>query len=148
MKVPRHLERGALRVEMTPMIDVVFLLLVFFLWTSSFDAPEFDLPGQLATPPSGSEAQATPPSEAPMFDELVIKVQAAGDDAVFQLGEERVGDKATLLARLAAIAALGVQPPVIIDPDRNVAMQHAIAAYDAARAAGLNDCLFAIPAPE
>ena len=30
--------------NMSSMTDIVFLLLIFFVWTSSFELPEFDLP--------------------------------------------------------------------------------------------------------
>ena len=53
MKSPRTHTDGLLEVKMTPMIDVVFLLLIFFVWTSSFELPEFDLPSALAEPPQG-----------------------------------------------------------------------------------------------
>ena len=33
---------------MTPMIDVVFLLLVFFVWTASFQVVEFVLPSNMS----------------------------------------------------------------------------------------------------
>ena len=33
--------RRELEIKMTPMIDVVFLLLVFFVWTASFHAVEY-----------------------------------------------------------------------------------------------------------
>jgi biopolymer transport protein ExbD len=43
---------------------------------------------------------------------------------------------------------LGVQPPVIIDPDDTVTMDRAVAAYDAARLAGADRVLFAARAEQ
>ena len=40
--------RRELEIKMTPMIDVVFLLLVFFVWTASFQAIEYLLPSSLS----------------------------------------------------------------------------------------------------
>ena len=54
MRLPTHPRSNAFDLQMTAMIDVVFLLLVFFLWTSSFDEPEFDLSSALSLPPVGS----------------------------------------------------------------------------------------------
>ena len=45
--------------------------------------------------------------------------------------------------RLTEITSLGVQPPVIVDPDEKVTMAFAVQAYDAARAAGVDRVLFA-----
>ena len=36
--------RDSLEIKMTPMIDVVFLLLIFFVWTASFQVVEYLLP--------------------------------------------------------------------------------------------------------
>jgi biopolymer transport protein ExbD len=41
-------QRRDLDVKMTPMIDVVFLLLVFFLWTASFRISEQVLPSNIS----------------------------------------------------------------------------------------------------
>lgn len=37
MKIERHKKRGELILELTPLIDVVFLLLIFFLIATTFD---------------------------------------------------------------------------------------------------------------
>ena len=47
---------------MTPMIDVIFLLLIFFVCTASFQAPEQILPTNLRLP--GSLDNLPPPDEA------------------------------------------------------------------------------------
>ncbi|MEM9587534.1 MAG: biopolymer transporter ExbD [Planctomycetota bacterium] len=131
---------------MTPMIDVVFLLLVFFVWTSSFELPEFDLSAAIAAPPIGSaEADAAqPPPEA--FDELVIRIVRQGDRSSIQLSGQPVDDLSVLRSRLDAVVSLGVQPPVIIDPDDGVTMDLAISVYDTAVAVGLDRVLFATDA--
>lgn len=136
---------------MTPMIDVVFLLLVFFLWTSSFDLPEFDLPSSLAEPPAGlSDANDDPPpTEA--FDELVITVgrgpgMAANDAAgplVLSLNGEPIDSVEQLRNRLTEIVDIGAQPPVIVDPDQETDVGAVIEIYDLARSVGLDRVLFA-----
>ena len=144
MRTPQAHDEDSLEVKMTPMIDVVFLLLVFFVWTSSFEIPEFDLPSALAeTPAGGSEANAieTPPVE--VFDEIVIKLLVQDASTLIELNGQRVDDVGQLRSRLAEIIALGVQPPVIVDPDDRVTMDRAIEVYDAARMAGADRVLFA-----
>ena len=39
----------SLEVAMTPMIDVVFMLLIFFVWTASFQVAELILPSSIVT---------------------------------------------------------------------------------------------------
>jgi len=128
---------------MTPMIDVVFLLLVFFVWTSSFELPEFDLPSAIAEPPAGGTqiANELPPTE--VFDEIVIRLLLQDANPVIELNGQRVADIAALRTRLAEIIALGVQPPVIVDPAEQITMKSAVQVYDAARAAGADRVLFA-----
>ncbi|TWU58046.1 biopolymer transporter ExbD [Rubripirellula reticaptiva] len=143
MKIPTGIYHESMELKMTPMIDVVFLLLVFFVWTSSFELPEFDLPSSIAQPPAGgSEVQnATAPAEA--FDEIVIRLSIQDAALVIDFGGESMGSVEGLRERLTQILALGVQPPVIIDPANNVTMNDAVRVYDAARDAGADRVLFA-----
>ncbi|MBN1908322.1 MAG: biopolymer transporter ExbD [Pirellulales bacterium] len=53
MRLPNHLARGAVGFNMTPMIDVVFLLIVFFLVSSHLARQETQLPLDLPTAQSG-----------------------------------------------------------------------------------------------
>lgn len=149
MKVPRASVNDTMEVKMTPMIDVVFLLLIFFVWTSSFETPEFDLPSAIAEPPPGGiedRNDSSPPIE--VFDEIVVRLFL--NDAIFviQLNGREIQDIETLQSHLKQILALGVQPPVIIDPSDQVTMDHAVAVYDVARRAGADRVLFAARADD
>ncbi len=144
MKLPRAADAGSLDIKMTPMIDVVFLLLIFFVWTSSFQTPEFDLPSSLAQTPQGGNtenASTAPPLET--FDEIVVKLIVIDGVTTIELNGKPMDDVTMLKTQLAQIIALGVQPPVIIDPADRVTMDRAIEAYDAARDAGADRVLFA-----
>ena len=149
MKVPRAATNETMEVKMTPMIDVVFLLLIFFVWTSSFETPEFDLPSALAEPPpGGSEARtdASPPIE--IFDEIVVRLFIQDAVLLIQLNGQDIPDTESLQSQLKQILALGVQPPVIIDPSDQVTMDRAVAVYDVARRAGADRVLFAARADD
>lgn len=142
MKVPGSTDRPPIELKMTPMIDVVFLLLVFFVWTSSFEIPEFDLPGSIAMPPTGTLAVTDqPPPEA--FDEIVIRLSRNNDQLVIRANGEVIMNTSVLRDYLARVLEVGVQPPVIVDPDDNVTMQWAVEVYDAARSVGVDRVLFA-----
>jgi biopolymer transport protein ExbD len=144
MKVPHAQQDGSLELKMTPMIDVVFLLLVFFVWTSSFEIPEFDLPSAIAEPPAGGtevSSEQQPPTE--VFDEIVIRLTQPEASLLIELNGQTVDEIADLKQRLAEIIALGVQPPVIVDPSDEITMNIAVQVYDAARAAGADRVLFA-----
>ena len=121
MKVPRLSQSNSAELKMTPLIDVVFLLLIFFVWTSSFEIPEFDLPSAIADPSaqqsSAGQIQATdqrPPVEP--FDEIVVRLSRADARLIVALNDEPLDGLATLKARLSEIISIGVQPAVIIEP--------------------------------
>lgn len=137
--------RQGIELSMTPMIDIVFLLLVFFLWTSSFQEPEFDLPGSLASQPqAGSVQRGDEPPPPEMFDEIVVRV--TGPDLSspnLTLNGQPLSGLGELSSQLTVIAEMGAQPPVIIDPDDETPVGAAIRVYDVARAVGLQRVLFA-----
>lgn len=143
MRLPNVTSSESLELKMTPMIDVVFLLLIFFVWTSSFELPEFDLPSAIAEPPAGGTEVNTQPAPAEAFDEIVIRLSVRDANVVIELNGQPLADTNELRVRLEEILALGVQPPVIIDPSLEVTMNVAVKAYDAARLAGADRVLFA-----
>jgi biopolymer transport protein ExbD len=145
MKTPNLLRDTSLEIAMTPMIDVVFLLLIFFVWTSSFEAPESDLPSSVAAAEKsggGAESNAEVPSET--FDEILIGISVGSLGMQISMNQEPIGDLDALRKRMSEILMLGVQPPVIIDPEPMVLMADAVAVFDTARAAGADRVLFAI----
>lgn len=148
MKLPRHSTSDSIELKMTPMIDVVFLLLIFFVWTSSFELPEFDLPSAIAEPPSGGMELSSPPTPAEAFDEIVIRLSMREARSVIELNGQPMADPSMLRGRLEQILALGVQPPVIIDPSNEITMNFAVKVYDVARLAGADRVLFAARAED
>jgi biopolymer transport protein ExbD len=133
MKLPTGHQRNSVDLQLTPMIDVVFLLLVFFVWTSSFETEP---------PAGGTEASTQTPTTEP-FDEIVIRLTLQDAVEVIELNGQVVDGLPQLKQRLSEVIALGVQPPVIIDPADTIRMNLAVKVYDTARAAGADRVLFA-----
>ena len=141
--------RRGLTVAMTPMIDVVFLLLVFFLWTASFHISEQVLPSAIQEAVgSQSAVEVDPPPEAD-FQPVVIRV-VPGADAV---GAATVtwtinGRPATSISavRKSLTDVFQVQPqaPVVIHPEPDTPVQYVIEAYDAARIVGFDEVELAV----
>ena len=145
MRLPRAQSTSELEVKMTPMIDVVFLLLVFFVWTSSFETPEYDLPGAVAETPTGGTAEnvdTPPPVES--FDEIVIKLVSRNGLPQIEMASTPLESMQDVRDRVREIIDLGVQPPVVIDPEPEIEMSFAVAVFDAAREAGADRVLYAI----
>ncbi|MEM6468197.1 MAG: biopolymer transporter ExbD [Planctomycetota bacterium] len=144
MKIPNRNSQDSLEVKMTPMIDVVFLLLVFFVWTSSFEEPEYDLPGQLAElPKTGSSLNPSEVQPTEPFDELIVRLRNEPPLTVIEWSGREFNDVDSFTEAIRQVLELGVQPPVIIDPDATVTMDWAIRVYDASRSAGADRVLFA-----
>jgi biopolymer transport protein ExbD len=129
---------------MTPMIDVVFLLLVFFLATTSFQMIEKMLPSGVSERVQRSQAgsQPTTPDPTADFGDLVVRVQesdasdAGASEVVIFLNDDPIADLDGLKSRLQAIIAIRKDVPVIVDPADTVRIGKAIAVYDVARSSG------------
>ncbi len=142
----RHTERRReLTLSMAPMIDVIFLLLIFFVCTASFRPPEQVLPTQVSLP--GAEPTETPPDEEfEDLDDLVVKVLWRESAPAWELNNRRydsLGEVRTVLE-----AAQRVQPglPVILNVEPEVPMNHVVDMYDLCRIIGLVRVQFAASA--
>ncbi|MEM9366246.1 MAG: biopolymer transporter ExbD [Planctomycetota bacterium] len=136
---------------MTSMVDVVFLLLVFFVWTTNFDPPETDVAALTSTREAADATSVRPSREARVattppvpVDEIVVRVIHVDGLTAWRWNRSPVPSLADLSERFASVAELGLQPPVIVDPADAILTEDAIATYDAARMAGLSRVFFAI----
>ncbi len=140
-----YLERSTeLEIKMTPMIDVVFLLLVFFIWTSSFQVAERVLPSNV-TAVSGTKpvpADETPPPEDD-FDKVVIRLRQQSGRLIWRINDAQLHSLAEVRQRLRTIAKIKRDVPVILHPDPNVALGDVINVYDLTRLVGFQQIQFA-----
>lgn len=137
--------RPELDVKMTPMIDVVFLLLVFFVWTASFQIVEQVLPSSLS---AAAGSQAAPPNEPPPpeedFDEVVVRIRHTPAGPQWQLNETPVATLTALRTRLEAISQIRRDAPVILLPDPETPLGDVVDVFDLARMANFEKVNFAI----
>jgi len=138
-------ERGRLDVTMTPMIDVVFLLLVFFVATASFQAVEQMLPTSVTRFGAGAEAAQVDPQTADM-GKLVIEVLWRDGRSVWQING--VVYQSLDEVRRVLVATVRIQPdiPVILDVEGAVPMEDVIDVYDLCRSVSLAKVQFAVGA--
>lgn len=139
-------ESPSVEMNMTPMIDVIFQLLIFFLCTSNFIQPENLLPTTLALPGSIQSAESIPP-ELQDIDEIVIELYVQP-----QLGWRMAGMEYESLEAVGAIlkALASTQPdaPIILDVSGDVPLGRVIDLYDLCRLCGLNRIQFAAGDPQ
>ncbi|MEL6218955.1 MAG: biopolymer transporter ExbD [Pseudomonadota bacterium] len=116
--------RRRLRISLTPLIDVVFILLVFFMLASSFlDWRSI----RLSAAPSGGPATGVEGA-------LLVELTANG----VRLSGERM-DLATLSVRLEGHLERAPEQRVLVRPAPAVDMQRMVQVLDSVAAAGVQD---------
>jgi biopolymer transport protein ExbD len=140
-------QRRDLDVKMTPMIDVVFLLLVFFLWTASFRITEQVLPSNVSASSAAQPAASQTPLPEEDFDEVVIRVLWSDGRPSWEVNAVPVGSLDQVRRTLAALAAVKSDAPVIIHPARQVPLGHVIDLYDLTRLEGFRKVQFTASEP-
>ncbi len=122
--------RERLQLHMAAMIDVVFLLLIFFMCTSSFLRPEKNLPSRLPEAGRGVEA------DGERLDPVRIRLARQADGVVVTCDDQPCATSEGLVVMLRARRALG-DPAVIIQGTGDVPFGNMVAALDACHRAGL-----------
>ena len=116
------------RVDITPLIDVVFLMLIFFMVSTTFDKQtqlKVDLP------------QATAPdTEAQSVDKIDITIDARGQ---FYVNERELvtHDADNLRLTLQKVADGRDDLPIIVSGDRNAPLQSMMTVLDVAAQLGM-----------
>ncbi len=132
-------------IKMTPMIDVVFLLLVFFVWTASFQIVEEVLPSNLSAV-TGSETPQDPNDPPPPeedFPDIVIHIQWTGTAPSWEVNDVAMSSLAQIKTHLEQIAGIKSDAPVIIHPEKDVPLGNVIDVYDLSRLVGFEKVQFA-----
>lgn len=130
---------------MTPMIDVVFLLLIFFIWTASFRIAEQRLPTSVAMPGEASGSTINKPaSEELDFERVVVRMLWENEAVRWLVNDEAQSDLAAVSQTLMAVAKIRNDLPVVVDPVEAVPLGHVIDVYDVTRQAGFEEVEFAV----
>jgi biopolymer transport protein ExbD len=114
--------------QMTPLIDVVFLLLIFFLVATTFQQAEREM--QIALPVAKSAA----PLSA-MLRELVVNVDAEGTIIV----AGRQIETAELEQMVREAVAANPEQKVTVRGDRHAAYGHVVAVLDVCKRSGIQE---------
>ncbi len=125
--------REELDINVTPLIDVVFLLLIFFMVSTTF-SKESELSIEL------------PEAEGKLLQKkeftLEVDIDAQGR---FFVNRQRVIDSKVVTLKRALTLTMGTHnnPQVVINADRSTPYQAVITAMDASRQLGLVNLTFA-----
>ena len=136
--------RTPVELQLTPMIDCVFLLMIYFLVASSFTISEQMLPSQLsALTGSGTATVDTPPPPEADFENIVVRILWQGAAPTWTVNDAPVHSLAELKASLAQVARIKRDAPVILHPDPDVPLGNVIDVYDLSRLVGFEKIQFA-----
>lgn len=117
-------------VSLTPLIDVVFLLLIFFMITTTFDRDakiKVDLP--------------TTENAAPVAENNSLELLIDSQGRYYVDGSEVLNTKPETLfkAMSQALDTRGDNPPLVISADANASYQSVVTAMDIAGRLGLTN---------
>lgn len=130
---------------MTPMIDVVFLLLVFFVWTASFQVIEHILPSQMTAQVGSAPSDPfEPPPPEDDFDKIVIRIGWNGSDPTWTVRNQPIANLEEVRVMMQAIAESKTDAPIILHPDPIVPLGIVIEAYDISKQVGFEKVSFAV----
>jgi biopolymer transport protein ExbD len=144
MRIPNRHQRGSslsFQSAMTPLIDVVFQLLLFYMCISIGHLRE----DQLAlTLPAGTSPQTAREQldEAPL-GKVWIRLGSRAGQVVIRVEGQEFRELAELTAFCRELAEITPEVPVILDIEPEIEMELVIGTYDACRAAGFRSIHFA-----
>lgn len=129
LRFARRKQQYGVQIPLTSLIDIVFLLLIYFLLTTNFlvdEGIQVNLPRAKAFSDS-------------VDSEIVIHLRENGD-IYFDQGKTSTVE---LLNNLRNSVASGVKPVVIVKADKSIIVDRVVAIMDIAKAAGVDKILLA-----
>ncbi len=125
-------EEQEMRMNLDPMIDCVFLLIIFFLVTTSFIKLEQDLTINLPVQSKQLKTKTPPPRP------IVVKVKyLPGGKAYYHLENERMSMSSLRIRLSRARVRSKDQTAVVIRGDRRVKWEHVAAVMSCCAQAGI-----------
>ena len=122
--------RSAIDINMTPLIDIVFILLIFFLMTSTFIRDS----GFKVDLPSASADNADE-----IFDALVVQVTARGEIVLQGTTTDPESLQQELLRMQSELESAGKSPTLMIQADEDAPHGAVVKVLDTARQVGLTN---------
>ncbi len=138
---PAHADRRRTDVTMTPMIDVVFLLLIFFVCTASFQMAEETLPTSLLA--IGNAAPTEEPLDEPLPDEIIVKLRLSAGRPTWLVNDRSFDTLPHVEQVLRSVFEIDAAVPVILDTGGEVPLGRMIDLYDLCRRIGFEEIQFA-----
>lgn len=140
LKSKSRVETGAMGLQIAPLIDIVFLLLIYFMVTASLIRKEGDIAFVLPAAVSQQEAVTVP---------VEVRIEIDGDGTVvleglrFPASDQRLDELVRQILSLKQVA-LTQQSPFFVTllPDKSTLHERVISVMDACAAAGVDSLTF------
>ncbi len=144
MKLPLKAHRGPtnLTIRMTPLIDVIFLLLIFFIMTIHFQRPEGVLANRL--PEKGGQSI----TEQPEWEIVRLRIQLSiteGDMPAILLQDRKIHSYEELNKFLTMLPE---DVLLVVEPQARVPYRHVIGVYNTCLKAEKNNIVFSMARPD
>jgi biopolymer transport protein ExbD len=137
MKFRRRTEPAVLGFQIAPMVDVLLVLLCFFILTWNFARKEMELDVKVPTAENGGE---------PTMDvnQTVLNLKADGSIVMNTkpVSYDELGEK------MAALAKINKDYAIILRGDENVPYKYVARVLDVCRGAGIWNVAFPVTKPE
>jgi Biopolymer transport protein len=147
MRLKQLKRTQAVQLMVTPMIDVIFLLLIFFVCTANFDRIEGLLPTELASSGVTGHVAVTDPLLLGA-DRALIKISYENGSPRWQVEGRNCQSLRELQAVLVQIAKAKDDFPIILSCDENVPVEIWLNVIDSCRQVGLVNISFALKPDE
>lgn len=118
--------------QLAPMIDIVFLLLIFFIVTWQFSRSETEMKISVPSSQEGADPKR-------VLGEIIVNVRVNGEVVV----EGQVMSQARLKEKLAAIARQHKNQPIRLRGDAEASYQTIVEVIDTCQKAGIWNISFA-----
>jgi biopolymer transport protein ExbD len=118
--------------QLAPMIDIVFLLLIFFIVTWQFSRSETEMKISVPSSQEGADPKR-------VLGEIIVNVRVTGEVVV----EGQVMTQAKLKEKLAAIARQHKNQPIRLRGDADASYQTIVEVIDTCQKAGIWNISFA-----
>ena len=142
-------QRTPFRFNITPMIDVVFLLLVFFICASVGGTADHLLPAELNGTTESSQAER-PAEQAADWEHpaIQIRMEPGPTGPKILLDNQLLPDSEALTERLTLLAAADAESKIILNIQDDIQVQQFIHVYDLCQSLKFQNISFAVAAQD
>jgi biopolymer transport protein ExbD len=133
MKIRRRAEPNVLGFQIAPMVDILLVLLCFFIVTWSFARKELELDVKVPTAQNAKDSN-------PVVNQTVLNVKADGSI----VWNRKTVSAEELVKRLKELSGLFPDYAIILRGDKNVKYEHIAAVLDILREANIWNVAFAM----